>query len=94
MPVCAEAQPGGRVPAAERYVVPSSPYLSLPTAWPPGPAAEGKCARLGRSRKHEAAHRCIFQLLRGLCSVALADLSVLLCMCHLCELRFDNLPVK
>lgn len=93
MPVCAEAQPGGRVPAAERYVV-LSPRLLSPQ---PGHLALLQKANVpgwGCSGMHRGVCRCIFQLLGGFCSVALSDLSVLLCMCHLCELHFDKLPVK
>lgn len=94
MPVCAEAQPGGSVPAAERYVVlsaqisPHSPATSLALL------LKANVPGWGHTGEHRGACRCVLQLLGGFCSAALPGLIVLLYMCHLRKLRFDKLPVK
>lgn len=92
MPVCAEAKPPGCVPATERYVTPLTP-----ASFTHGQATS--LAALQRAevlRLEVGAVECREKRadVPSSCKVALPDLSVLLCMCHLCKAHFDKLPVK
>lgn len=65
VPVCAEAQPGGRVPAAERYVVPSAQICPHTQPGHLAPLQKAHVPGWGRSGERRGACRCIFQLLWG-----------------------------